>query len=388
MPRFINTITFAASATALSSRSDDAMTKAIFLDVGGTLLEMGDPESAYADILDQYGYPSTREQIGAWIRKAREETGPVVSSGSGAGFKVSAGKAKAWREDLITVFLREAGVRKHFDSCRKGIWDSWVNAPVFRLFPETIPMLRGLKESGFLVGAVSNWEPRLQELCENLGIAHYFDFMVVSEAQGYAKPGMRLFELALERAATRPEEVIHVGNDPLEDIAPAERLGIRAVLIQRDGSDEIHHSPRIPSLKEVLPLARAFAWLRGRIVSGKGEAAAFTQLPWVRKQVADGFHFEPYPGTLNLRLERAQDKTMWKELRSHPGKTLEPERGYCAARCYPVSVEGQISGAIVLPETPSYTTDVVELLAPVNLRKALKLGDGAVVTIALSQRQP
>jgi len=120
----------------LSSRSDDAMTKAIFLDVGGTLLEMGDPESAYADILDQYGYPSTREQIGAWIRKAQEETGPVVSSGSGSGFKVSAREEQARREKLIAVFLRQAGVRKHFDSCQKGIWDSWVSAPVFRLFPE------------------------------------------------------------------------------------------------------------------------------------------------------------------------------------------------------------------------------------------------------------
>ncbi len=363
-------------------------TKAIFLDVGGTLLEMGDPESAYLDILNQYGYSATREQIGAWIRTAQEETGPVVSSGSGSTFKVSASKEQARREDLIGVFLREAGVRKNFDSCRKEIWKSWVRTPVFRLFPETLPLLRGLKESGFLVGAVSNWEPRLQELCENLGIAHYFDFMVVSEAHGYAKPGMRLFELALERAATRPEEVIHVGNDPVEDIEPAESLGIRAVLIQRDGSDEIGHSPRIPSLKEVLPLARAFGWLRGRIVSGKGEAAGFTQLPWVRKQVADGFHFAPYPGTLNLRLERTQDKTMWKELRSHPGKTLEPETGYCAARCYPVNVEGQISGAIVLPEVPSYPADSVELLAPVNLREALNLGDGAAITIALSQGEP
>jgi len=373
-----------------SGYTDQTMTsgtKAIFLDVGGTLLEMGDPESAYADILDQYGYPATREQIGAWIRKAQEETGPVVSSGSGSRFEVSASEERARREDLIAVFLREAGVRKHFDSCRKEIWDSWVRTPVFRLFPETLPMLRGLKESGFLVGAVSNWEPRLQELCKNLGIAQYFDFMVVSEAHGYAKPGMRLFELALERAATRPEEVIHVGNDPVEDIEPAESLGIRAVLVQRDGSDESRHSPRIPSLKEVLPLARASGWLRGRIVSGKGEAASFTQLPWVRKQVADGFHFEPYPGTLNLRLERTQDKTMWKELRSHPGKILEPETGYCAARCYPVKVEGQISGAIVLPEVPSYPTDAVELLASVNLREALKLGDGAVVTIALSPRQ-
>ncbi len=163
--RELDAVALATNGTVFMKHS----TKAIFLDVGGTLLEMGDPESAYADILDQYGYPSTREQIGAWIRKAQEETGPVVSRGSGSEFKVSAAKEQARREALITVFLREAGVRKHFDSCRKGIWDSWVSAPVFRLFPETIPMLRGLRESGFLVGAVSNWEPRLQELCENLG---------------------------------------------------------------------------------------------------------------------------------------------------------------------------------------------------------------------------
>ena len=207
--------------------------------------------------------------------------------------------------------------------------------------------------------------------------------MLISEAQGYAKPGIRLFELALERAATRPEKVIHVGNDAMEDIQPAESLGIRAVLLQRNGSKGKEHSPRIPSLKEVLPLARASAWIRGRVVSGKGEAAGFTGLPWVREQVASGFNFRPFPGTLNLRLERAQDLAMWKELRSQPGQFLEPEKGYCAAKCFPVSVEGQVSGAIVLPAVPSYPSNVVELLAPVNLREALGLGDGGAVTIAL-----
>ncbi|MFB3067731.1 MAG: DUF120 domain-containing protein [Acidobacteriota bacterium] len=46
-------------------------------------------------------------------------------------------------------------------------------------------------------------------------------------------------------------------------------------------------------------------------------------------------------------------------------------------------MEGQVSGAIVLPAVPSYPNNVVELLAPVNLREALGLGDGGAVTIAL-----
>ena len=362
-------------------------TEAIFLDVGGTLLELGDPAQAYRTILGRHGYHVTKDQVRSWVREAQEETGPVSSGcGSdlcGADFTISASKEEARREDLIAAILRKASVKEHFDSCRKEILDSWLREPVFRLFPETVSTLKQLKESGFLLGAVSNWEPRLPELCENLGIGRYFDFMLISEAQGYAKPGIRLFELALERAATRPEKVIHVGNDAMEDIQPAESLGIRAVLLQRNGSKGKEHSPRIPSLKEVLPLARASAWIRGRVVSGKGEAAGFTGLPWVREQVASGFNFRPFPGTLNLRLERAQDLAMWKELRSQPGQFLEPEKGYCAAKCFPVSVEGQVSGAIVLPAVPSYPSNVVELLAPVNLREALGLGDGGAVTIAL-----
>ncbi|MDA2935464.1 HAD-IA family hydrolase, partial [Acidobacteria bacterium AH-259-D05] len=313
-------------------------TKAIFLDVGGTLLDLGEPESAYADILARHDYHSTKEQIRSWIKKAQEETGGE-GKGLSPDFTISAGRERARRDELISVFLREAGVEQHFESCRREMWNSWVKEPVFRLFPETLSILSQLKELGFLLGAVSNWEPRLHELCENLGIAHYLDFFLVSEVEGYAKPGGRLFELALERAGLPSEEVIHVGNDLVKDIQAAQMLGIRGVLIERDGSGQSDFSPRISSLNGLVPLVRARAWLRGRVVTGKGEAAAFTQLAWVRQQMASAFGFEPYPGTLNLRLEGREALSVWSELRKEPGKLLEPEPGYCAGRCYPVSVE-------------------------------------------------
>ena len=357
-------------------------TKAIFLDVGGTLLEVGEPQAAYADILAQHGYPSTTEQIHSWLKKAKQEAGRegVVRSSD---FTISAHRERARRDELICVFLRQAGVERHFESCRKEIWDSWVKEPVFRLFPETVAILTRLKELGFLLGAVSNWEPRLAELCENLGIAHYFDFFLVSEVEGHAKPGARLFELALERAEARSDQVIHVGNDLEKDIQPAEMLGIRGVLIERVGSRHIDYSPRISSLSALVPLARASAWLRGRVMTGKREAAAFTELPWVRERMVRAFGFEPYPGTLNLRLESKEDLSVWGELRSQPGTLLEPEPGYCAGHCYPVSVEGEVSAAIVLPRVPSYPTDVIEILAPVALRDELGLTDGKAVTVAL-----
>ncbi len=55
------------------------MTKAIFLDVGGTLLELGDPAQAYRTILGKNGYHVTKDQVRSWVREAQEETGPVSS---------------------------------------------------------------------------------------------------------------------------------------------------------------------------------------------------------------------------------------------------------------------------------------------------------------------
>ncbi|MBI4492333.1 MAG: HAD-IA family hydrolase [Chloroflexi bacterium] len=357
-------------------------TRAVFLDVFGTLLDMGEPAAAYLDILRQHGYPRSLEQIQGWLVEAREEV-RRIPSGPGPDFTISAAREQARREAIIAAFLRRAGVERAFDACRAAIWESWVGTRVFRLYPETASVLAQLKAAGFILGTVSNWEPRLAQLCTSHGIAPYLDFILASEAEGHAKPGARLFELALERAGVAPDQALHVGDSPREDVQAAESLGIRAVLIERGGQQRSTHSPRVPSLEAVLPLARAPAWLRGRVERGRGEAAGFTQFAWVREQVASRLGFELYPGTLNLRLE-GTDLAAWAELRARPGVPIEPSPGFCAARCYRVSVEGQVPGAIVLPMVSDYPTDVVEVLAPLALREALGLVDGTALTLAVA----
>jgi FMN phosphatase YigB (HAD superfamily) len=356
------------------------ITKVVCLDMGGTLLDLAEPEVAYAEILERHGYPSTRDQILSWIRTSQVESGGEGISLT-SDFTISGEVEGTRRKKLISIFLREAGVDKHLEDCREEIWQSWLKEPVFRLFPETKSVLAGLKEQGLVLGAISNWEPRLAQLCENLGIAGFFDFFVVSELEGHAKPSVRLFETALEKAGVEPREVLHVGDDLAKDIEPAEKVGMRGVLIQRDGSLRRDHSPRISTLRALLPLAQARFWMRGEVVSGKREAADFTQLAWVRKQFREEFGFEPYPGTLNLRLETSEDLTAWAKVRQGPGAVLEPEPGFCAGRCYPLSVEGQISAAAVFPSVPSYPEDIVEILSPVALRERLGLSDGMPVTI-------
>jgi putative hydrolase of the HAD superfamily len=63
------------------------------------------------------------------------------------------------------------------------------------------------------------------------------DLQIYSYEQGFAKPGQYLYRLAAQRLATRgivPSEALYVGNDMLNDIAPAQRAGFRTALFAGD----------------------------------------------------------------------------------------------------------------------------------------------------------
>ena len=75
-----------------------------------------------------------------------------------------------------------------------------------------------------------------------------------------------------------------------------------------------------------------------------------------------------------------------------PGVKLEgfkvEERAFGGARCYPLIVNGEVEGALIVADRTSYDLSVMEIISPVNLRKSLGLEDGDTVTITLTDRQP
>ena len=48
--------------------------------------------------------------------------------------------------------------------------------------------------------------------------------------------------------------------------------------------------------------------LSGTVVSGRGEGRKYVELEWVKQQVKEKLGFDPYPGTLNLRLDEENVK--------------------------------------------------------------------------------
>lgn len=121
--------------------------------------------------------------------------------------------------------------------------------------------------------------------------------------------------------------------------------------------------------------------LKGKVFSGGGTGSLFVDLPWARKQFKEKLGFNPYPGTLNLRLSPG---TYAKELRDvTKGIKVTPPEGFYGGRCFKAQVMKKVRGAVVVPDVQGYPPDLLEILAPVNLRKALELKDGMEVEVTV-----
>jgi 2-haloalkanoic acid dehalogenase type II len=106
----------------------------------------------------------------------------------------------------------------------------------FKPFPDAFPALARLAEDGHVVVIVSNWDCSLPDWLGPTGLLDHVAGVVTSADAGAAKPDRRIFERGLALAGARPEEAVHVGDSVENDVAGARALGIRPVLVARDGA--------------------------------------------------------------------------------------------------------------------------------------------------------
>jgi putative hydrolase of the HAD superfamily len=114
--------------------------------------------------------------------------------------------------------------------------DALVDAIRFDAYPDAAPALRELRDRGEKLVAVSNWDCSLPAVLERCGLGELLDGVVSSAVAGARKPDPAIFEPALELAGCGPDEALHVGDTPEEDVEGARAAGIRALLIDRNGN--------------------------------------------------------------------------------------------------------------------------------------------------------
>jgi putative hydrolase of the HAD superfamily len=108
-------------------------------------------------------------------------------------------------------------------------WSSFIEKMKIR--PWALKLLRDAKEQGIKVVIVTNLDAPLQyRKLVHLGVEDFIDFLVTSEEAGAEKPDRKIFEVALDKIALRPDDVVMIGDDEERDGLGARALGIPFIL--------------------------------------------------------------------------------------------------------------------------------------------------------------
>ena len=115
----------------------------------------------------------------------------------------------------------------------------------------------------------------------------------------------------------------------------------------------------------------------GTLVSGMGEGKYYMSLEGYRKQFKKKIGYIPFPGTLNIRIV--------DHLSLENREKIESVRTYGWVKCYPVIINGNenIQSDLLILERTHHDNDMLEIIAPVNIKQVLHLKNGDDVKITL-----
>jgi riboflavin kinase, archaea type len=118
---------------------------------------------------------------------------------------------------------------------------------------------------------------------------------------------------------------------------------------------------------------------RGYVFAGLKEGGYYVSLSGYSKPFLDALGFVPYPGTLNLRLTAEAMVEQRRRLRFAKGIEVpgfeDGKRAYGPVKCFKARV-GKYQAGVLAIERTHYDDTVLEAVAPVNLRRALRLKEG------------
>jgi HAD superfamily hydrolase (TIGR01549 family) len=136
------------------------------------------------------------------------------------------------------------GVGEHCRAVAEAITEGWLHSENFELYEDVLPVFAFLRKRGLKIGLVSNTSRDLDTFVRHHGLD--VDAWISSGTHGKVKPSPTIFKAALELLDVEPQGAVMIGDSPEDDVRGAEAIGIRALLIDREG--KLARDDALPSL--------------------------------------------------------------------------------------------------------------------------------------------
>lgn len=218
----------------------------IFFDVGGTLL-FPDHEKTLVPLWNR-GVRPTKAQLLVAERTARKEIDQIVSQ-----------TAKVDQSYWDTYYSRLLQELRIDDAALHGELVKLVrtSANWSRMLPGTFEVLGSLKEK-YRLGVISNSDGHMGERLTSLGFGPYFEHVTDSGNVGHEKPAPQIFQVALSAMSVPAEHSLYLGDIYAIDYLGAQKVEMKAMLMDIAGVYSATDLPRICSLAELQPRLSQF----------------------------------------------------------------------------------------------------------------------------------
>jgi HAD superfamily hydrolase (TIGR01549 family) len=202
------------------------MLKAVLFDVDFTLFRPG-PE------LGPEGYRRVGERHGLSLEPGRYAQARTDAIASLQRDRELVHDDEIWIAFTERIVRGMGGDAEGAHGCATEMVREWERHENFMLYEDALPALADLRARGLKIGLVSNGARDLEEFAAHHALE--VDAMVGSRAHGRIKPDPSIFVAALAALEVAAEETAMVGDSYEDDIEGARALGMRAILLDREG---------------------------------------------------------------------------------------------------------------------------------------------------------
>ena len=206
---------------------------AVFFDAANTLLHPYPSVGAvYAGVAARYGVTTTADAVQAAFRRS---WGEAQATTGAVRYGVAEPDGRRFWHALVQATFAQVALPDDFETFFDELYGLFSQPEVWRLYPECLPVLRTLGQSGYIVGVISNWDIRLQGLLNGLGLMSCVRHVSISAVVGWEKPHGNIFAHALDAAGVAPARAVHVGDSLHADVQGARQAGMQPLWLRRDG---------------------------------------------------------------------------------------------------------------------------------------------------------
>lgn len=219
----------------------------VFFDAVGTLIHPEPPAAAvYADVGRRFGSRLDEATIRVRFRTAflRQEEADYA----GDLRTDEAREVQRWRAIVREVLDDVADA----ESCFHELYAHFARASAWRCEAGTAEVLAALAARGHQLGIASNFDRRLRGLVENMPAFGPLHYLLISSEIGWRKPARAFYAAMCRQANFAPEQILYVGDDPVNDYDGARAAGLHAVLFAPANRPSVPARASIRSLGDIL----------------------------------------------------------------------------------------------------------------------------------------